>query len=176
MDRSDSFVYRAKVENLFKEMRKHCMGQNIPLTSILPEEPELSTNEEKATFLGKQILFQVADFHPNADEDDLELCWQWLYATILYLLNVCTEEDHTFGNLIRLIGMSQTTREHLLANYASICSDICDSPTTPYPLEDLDTAVLALLDAHGELDNAKLGLRGIQLWHERYFAPLSRTK
>lgn len=155
MNQRDNAFYRSEVDVVLKKLRLHCLGLDRRLTDILPEPYRSLPLERKASHLARQLFFQVVKQDPYAEREDLKRTWQWLYVVILHLLTECNEADQTFGNLVRLIGLDYFTRLVFFEHSGPLAADIRDNLFAPPLLEDLELAVISLLDSRRLLTEGK---------------------
>ena len=91
----------------------------------------------------------------TATREELKRSFQWLYVIILFLLTECNEEDHVFGNLVRVLELDYFTRENLFERFGEISADIRDDLFIPTPLESLELTILPLLDNAKKLEKGR---------------------
>ncbi|MGM9607423.1 MAG: hypothetical protein ACI3XJ_07955 [Oscillospiraceae bacterium] len=93
-----------------EQIRAHYLGQDRPLTELVPDSAGLPPE-----LLAAQIA-DVLTFHlPRARSwTDAELCesWRWLRAAALFLWT-CPPEDRTPYGLLKLANLDRETREEL---------------------------------------------------------------
>ena len=155
MNKWDSFVYLKKVDKQVQLLRERCLGYHVSLPALLPKNCAKLSAHQLATQLAQQLLFRLVEHYPDADRDELEHSWQWLHAMLLYLFEKCSAEDQTVGKLVKLAGMDYFARRSLYRNIVGIDRAVLDDLVAPTLLENLDTALLTLLDQHGKLEKEK---------------------
>lgn len=106
----DYLRYKERLEKALKQIRAHYLGQDRPLTELIPASANLPLVQ-----LAEQIA-DVLTFHlPRARAwTDAELCksWRWLRAAVLFLWS-CSPEDRTAHGLLKLAKLDRETREEL---------------------------------------------------------------
>ena len=155
MDKWDSFLYLKKADRLTQQLRSRCLGHDKLLVDILPESCRELPADRQAMHLARQILFQLAEQCPSAVREEFERSWQWLYAIVLYVLRFLNAEEQTFGSFLKIAGMDYFARHSFFKNVFGIDDAIREDMTQPEPMEQLEEAVLTLLDANGLLENGK---------------------
>jgi len=81
-----------------------------------------------------------------------------LYETILYLLRECNKTNQTFAEMIRVMKLSHSVRKIIFSRKMERGTDynvLCVDVKMPEPLEEIDNAVLCLLESAKLCDRAK---------------------
>ena len=155
MDKWDSMFYIKSLDQRLQELRGRCLGYDVPLCALLPEDCRALPARRQAEQLARQILFQLAGYCSETECGAVERCWQWLYAMLLYLLRGCSEDDHTVEGLVKLAELDYFRRVSLFQNFCGIEPAIREDLTQPEPLTHLEIALLTMLDERGLLENGK---------------------
>jgi len=145
MNPVDELWYFHRVDQLMKKLQAVCLGQNTPLSAVLPPALLRESQERQADFLARQLTFALA----LACDDEVshgvyERSRAWLKDAILYLLRRCRSEDQNFYEVGKLIRLPLPVREILLADSAEMFV-LARDETMPWPLENYDIAVVMLL-------------------------------
>lgn len=154
----DEKFYLTQVEKTMDKLRAACLGQDIDLSSVLPQHFKNRSPEEQAKQLAEQITFVLvaAADYANKSLDQLPECRGWLYNVTLYLLQQCNEEDQTFAQMKKLIFLPQSIRRIMFLTFLEgSCKELLQDDPPPLLKEEFDIAILALLNAHGLFSRAK---------------------
>jgi len=155
MDKLDSMFYIKSLDNRLKELRGRCLGYDIPLRALLPEDCKALPTYRQAEHLARQLLFQLANYCPETECVEFERCWQWLYAMILFLFRKCDKDDHTVEGLLQLAELDYFKRTSMFQNFYGIEAAIWEDFTQPNPLMHLDIVLLTMLDERGLLETGR---------------------
>ena len=144
-------LYLNRVDRLMDKLRAACLGQDTYLLDALPVHLRSDSKERCADYLSRQILFAlVIACDDDRPSEQYERSREWLYETILFLLRECNKEDQTFYELGEVMKLSQGVRALLLSEKTGAATDysaLCKEETMPWPLKELDLAVLVLMEA-----------------------------
>ncbi|MGN1004820.1 MAG: hypothetical protein ACI4O5_08275 [Oscillospiraceae bacterium] len=106
----DYLRYKERLEKALEQIRAHYLGQDRPLTELIPAGANLPPEQ-----LAEQIA-DVLTFHlPRArawTDAELRESWRWLRAAALFLWN-CPPEDRTPYGLLKLANLDREMREEL---------------------------------------------------------------
>lgn len=155
MDKWDSTFYIKSLDRCLQGLRSRCLGYDVPLRALLPEDCKALPPYRRAEQLARQILFQLAGYCSETECGEVERCWQWLYAMILYLFRNCSEDDHTVEGLVKLTELDYFRRSSMFQNFCGIDPAVWEDLTQPEPLAHLDIALLTMLDERGLLESGK---------------------
>jgi len=155
--------YLNRVERTMEKLRAACLGQDTYLSAVLPPHLLTGSTEQQAAHLARQIVFALAAAHDTGAAESYQRSYEWLYGTVLFLLRECNRVDQTFFEMIRLMKLSHGVREMLFDEKKESSTDykaIREDGNMPEPLEEIDTAILCLLES------TKLDARVAQ-WHTK---------
>lgn len=155
MNTWDSFIYLKKVDKQTQVLRDHCLGYHVPLALLLPENCRALSAQQIALQLAQQLLFGLVEYCPEADRNELEHIWQWLFSMLLYLFRKCNKESQTVGALIRLAGMDYFERHSMFRDIAETDCAIRDDLVAPSLLSHLDITLLTMLEQNHLLETGK---------------------
>ena len=143
-------VYLNRVERTIEKLRAACLGQDTSLLAVLPTHLLTASDERKAAHVARQIVFALVAASDEESPESYRRSYEWLYETILYLLRECNKSDQTFAEMIRLMKLSHGVRALLFGgkikgntDYNTLCEDV----NMPEPLEEIDTAILCLMES-----------------------------
>ena len=159
-------AYQIQVEKLINKLRAACLGQDIPLTEILPERFKSSPPEEQAEQITDQILFALtaAAKENHSSLEALPEARRWIRDVTLYLMTWCCEEDRTCRQLVRLIELPKGVRMLVFSSFAqeSSCHELTNG-SPPQILKNLEVAWLCLLEVKGVLENVRSKFEGLNI-------------
>ena len=156
---TDENLHLKEVEKVIDQLRARCLGQDTPLTAILPTYAKEKDCRYQAKYIAAQLQFALVHAEGRyAEPKELQRCQHWLEDIILYLLEKVQDEDHTFYQLIRMVNLPQEIRRLVLHNFLDTNSDILTS-TPPSLLQNLDAAIWWLLGVQGKQHNANTALQ-----------------
>lgn len=145
--------YIASVDVLMEKLRQRCLGQNTPLTALLPKTVRQRSTKEQASFLSSELLFALMQASPHWSMDAAmqRRVRQWLEALIRYLLEETNPKDQTFAQLVRLKDCDRSVRNLLFEKQLDTTHEV-RAGEPPLPLEKLDIAIWHLLGAQKQQD------------------------
>lgn len=156
---TDEKEYLTQVEKVMAQLRARCLGQDTPLTAILPAYAKEKDCRYQAKYIAAQLQFALVHMEGRyLPLKEHQRCRQWLEDIILYLLEKVQDEDHTFCSLVRMVNLPQELRRLVLHNFLDTNSDILTS-TPPSLLQNLDAAIWWLLGVQGKQHNANTALQ-----------------
>ena len=139
--------YIEEVNELTTKLRAHLLGQDARLEDLIPQALFDEPESKQANYLADRILFTLSRMDHWFPPKELQCARNWLYEILLFLILECTEEDHTFANLMKIIRLSSTTRMSMFQHperklpYPNLAQD----RNLPVLLEDLELALLEVL-------------------------------
>ena len=150
MNTINKVLYLNSVDRMMDKLRAACLGQDTHLLDALPTHLRTESKEHCAAYLSRQILFAlVIACDDDRPSEQYERSREWLYETILFLLRECNQEDQTFYELGEIMKLSQGVRVLLLSEKPHAATDytaLSKDETMPWPLKELDLAILLLLE------------------------------
>ena len=151
MDLRSNEVYLKRVDSTIEQLRGRCLGQDVPLMAVLPSHLLTESEESRADHLTRQLLFALAAV--SEEDGEYQRSEIWLRGAILYLLWECNREDHTFRSLVQIVKLPQGVRALLFHRDGAPKNDdyaaLREDAEMPEPLEELELAILCLLETHG---------------------------
>lgn len=151
-------AYLGQVEKTINQLRAACLGQDIPLTAILPEQFKDKSPEEQTEQITDQLLFALTAVAKEAGSslNELPECRGWIRDATLYLMTVCCEEDRTCYQLAHVVSLPKGIRVLMFGPFKQAC---CHHELTegepPRLLKELDAAWLCLLEVKEQLESSK---------------------
>ena len=150
MNTMDNVLYLNRVDRMMDQLRAACLGQDTQLLDVLPAHLKTASAECCAAYLSHQILFAlVIACDDDRPSEQYERSREWLYEAILFLLRECNQEDQTFYELGEIMKLSHGVRVLLLSEKSHVATDdsaLCKDENMPWPLQELDLAILILLE------------------------------
>ena len=152
----DERYYLMQVNKLLENLRATCLGQNTPLTDILPIHLKTAPLDKQAAQLAEQILFALVRVIPGKQHSphELQRCRTWLHGTARYLLEQCNDADHTFAQWKKLLDQPKGVRLLLYTNFHDASSVELKNGDPPDLLREFDVAILWLLGTQGLAESA----------------------
>lgn len=149
----DERRYLLQVDKLMDRLRAACLGQNTPLTEILPAHLKTAPPDEQAAQLAEQMLFALVGALPGKEHTlhELQRCRTWLHGTARYLLEECHGDDHTFAQWKKLLELPLGARIIIFTNFADPAAKELTAASPPHLLQNFDLAALFLLNLQGRL-------------------------
>jgi len=150
MNTMDKVLYLNRVDRMMDKLRAACLGQDTHLLDALPAHLKTASAECCAAYLSHQILFAlVIACDDDRASEQYERSREWLYEAVLFLLRECNQEDQTFYELGEIMRLSRGVRALLLSEKPHAATDytaLCKEETMPWPLKELDLAILVLME------------------------------
>ena len=139
--------YIEEVNELTTTLRAHLLGQDTHLEDLIPKALLDKPTEKQADHLTDRLLFALSRMDHWFPPKELQRARNWLYETLLFLLQECAEDDHTFANLIKVINLAPTTRMTMfqIPKRKALFPHLAQDRSLPVLLEDLELALLELL-------------------------------
>lgn len=106
----DAEGFIQSVDSLLAYLRRHLLGLDSPVSSLLPEPLQKRPPEERAKWLADRLLYAVAQLDGLALPCELEQLRGWLYEVVLYLITNCLQEDQTVSSILRLLELDPEHR------------------------------------------------------------------
>lgn len=146
----DERLYLKQVEKAIGQLRARCLGQDTPLTAILPAYAKEKDCRYQAKYIAAQLQFALVHaegrYLPSKEH---QRCRQWLEELVYYLLEEIREEDRTFCQLVRLLHLPRETRRLVLYEFLPADSELLTGEPPELLQRELDTAIWWLLGTLG---------------------------
>ena len=148
---TDEKLYLKQVEKAIGQLRARCLGQDTPLTAILPAYAKEKDCRYQAKYIAAQLQFALVHMEGRyLPLKEHQRCRQWLEDIILYLLEKVQDEDHTFCSLVRMVNLPQETRRLVLYEFLPTDSELLTGEPPELLRRELDAAIWWLLGAQGK--------------------------
>ena len=148
---TDENLHLKEVEKVIDQLRARCLGQDTPLTAILPTYAKEKDCQYQAKYIAAQLQFALVHaegrYIPSKEH---QRCRQWLEDIILYLLEKVQDEDHTFCSLVRMVNLPQETRRLVLYEFLPTDSELLTGESPELLRRELDAAIWWLLGTQGK--------------------------
>ena len=148
---TDEKLYLKQVEKAIGQLRARCLGQDTPLTAILPAYAKEKDCQYQAKYIAAQLQFALVHaegrYIPLKEHQRYR---QWLEELVCYLLEEVQEEDHTFYQLVRMVNLPQETRRLVLYEFLPADSDLLAGDPPELLQREMDAAIWWLLGVQGK--------------------------
>ena len=148
---TDEKLYLKQVEKAIGQLRARCLGQDTPLTAILPTYAKEKDCRYQAKYIAAQLQFALVHMEGRYIEPkEHQRCRQWLEELVCYLLEEIREDDRTFCQLVRLLHLPCETRRLVLYEFLPADSDLLAGEPPELLQREMDAAIWWLLGTQGK--------------------------
>ena len=148
---TDEKLYLKQVEKAIGQLRARCLGQDTPLTAILPTYAKEKDCRYQAKYIAAQLQFALVHMEGRYIEPkEHQRCRQWLEELVCYLLEDIREDDRTFCQLVRLLHLPCETRRLVLYEFLPADSDLLAGEPPELLQREMDAAIWWLLGTQGK--------------------------
>lgn len=148
---TDEKLYLKQVEKAIGQLRARCLGQDTPLTAILPAYAKEKDCRYQAKYIAAQLQFALVHMEGRYLPLKEHQRWrQWLEELVCYLLEEIREDDRTFCQLLRLLHLPCETRRLVLYEFLPADSDLLAGEPPELLQREMDAAIWWLLGTQGK--------------------------
>ena len=148
---TDEKLYLKQVEKAIGQLRARCLGQDTPLTAILPAYAKEKDCRYQAKYIAAQLQFALVHMEGRYIEPkEHQRCRQWLEELVCCLLEEIREDDRTFCQLVRLLHLPCETRRLVLYEFLPADSDLLAGEPPELLQREMDAAIWWLLGTQGK--------------------------
>ena len=148
---TDEKLYLKQVEKAIGQLRARCLGQDTPLTAILPAYAKEKDCRYQAKYIAAQLQFALIHMEGRyLPLKEHQRCRQWLEELVCYLLEEIREDDRTFCQLVRLLNLPRETRRLVLYEFLPADSALLTDEPPELLQREMDAAIWWLLGTQGK--------------------------
>lgn len=149
-------AYVKKVDQTLEKLRNLCLGQDTPLSAILPNHLLMHSPELQAKQISEQLLFSLIKLATKPiSPEEISQSRTWLHGVTLYLLTECNTQDHTFAQLKRLIFLPQDLIEIIFKDFSEDADNTLGKTEPPSLFNELEGSIWFLLNVQDLTSSAK---------------------